>query len=122
MNRFGNWDPAQQYWGEEDEPIDDWAKPLIALGPRPLFGMEQVLPGSDSDSFGSDPFLEANELTAMGDRAGARHLRPETRGALPRRPRAPRNMLFGYSSPRTTRGSAFCCPTFARQEWVDEED
>jgi hypothetical protein len=47
---WGEWDPAREYWGEEDEPIDEWAKPIIARGPRPMFEMEQVLPGSDPEA------------------------------------------------------------------------
>jgi hypothetical protein len=41
----GNWDPAEEYWGEQGEPIEKWAKPIIARGPRRQF--EQVLPGAD---------------------------------------------------------------------------
>ncbi len=69
----GEWDPAEHYWGEDDEPIEAWAKPIIERGPRPLFEMEQVLPGSDPDDF-DDPILEANELKDAGDAAGAREL------------------------------------------------
>ena len=74
LNEFGSWDPASEYWGEEGEPIDDWAKPIIARGPRPMFEMEQVLPGSDPEDFDSDPILEANELREMGDTAGAQEI------------------------------------------------
>ncbi len=74
LNEFGDWDPAQEYWGEEGEPIDDWAKPIIARGPRPMFEMEQVLPGSDPEDFDSDPIVEANELKEMGDTAGAQEI------------------------------------------------
>ncbi|MBD3160531.1 MAG: cytoplasmic protein, partial [Candidatus Latescibacteria bacterium] len=41
------WDPNEHYWGEEDEPLEEWAKPIVARGPRPSFEMEQVLPGED---------------------------------------------------------------------------
>jgi hypothetical protein len=71
LNEFGDWDPVNEYWGEEGEPIDDWAKPIIARGPRPMFEMEQVLPGRDPEDFDSDPIIEANELKDMGDTAGA---------------------------------------------------
>jgi hypothetical protein len=74
LNEFGSWDPAEEYWGEEGEPVDDWAKPIIARGPRPLFEMEQVLPGSDPDDFDSDPILEANDLKDAGDTAGAQDI------------------------------------------------
>ena len=74
LNEFGEWDPAQEYWGEEGEPIEDWAKPIIARGPRPMFEMEQVRPGHDPADFDSDPILKANELKRMGDTAGAQDI------------------------------------------------
>ena len=74
LNEFGAWDPAEAYWGEGDQPIDDWAKPIIARGPRPLFEMEQVLPGRNPDDFDSDPILAANDLKQAGDTAGAQDI------------------------------------------------
>jgi len=68
------WDPDEEYWGEEDEPIDDWAKPIIARGPRPSFEMEQILPGADPNDWDSDPILEASDLKAAGDPLGARKI------------------------------------------------
>ncbi|MFO0554353.1 MAG: hypothetical protein U0271_38585 [Polyangiaceae bacterium] len=68
----GEWDPETQYWGEEDEPIEEWARPIIARGKRPMFEMEQVLPGADPEDFDSDPIVDASERRAAGDRAGAR--------------------------------------------------
>ena len=43
----GDWDPEEEYWGEEGEPLDEWAKPIVARGKRPVFEMEQVIPGAD---------------------------------------------------------------------------
>ncbi|MEO8183588.1 MAG: cytoplasmic protein [Deltaproteobacteria bacterium] len=74
LHRFGQWDPAEQYWGEEDEPIENWAKPIVARGPRPMFEMEQVLPGNDPEDFDSDPILAANDLRDAGDTAGAENI------------------------------------------------
>ncbi len=71
LNAFGEWNPSEEYWGGEDEPIEEWAKPIIARGPRLLFEMEQVLPGSDPANFDSDPILEANDLRDAGDTEGA---------------------------------------------------
>jgi len=68
----GMWDPAEQYWGEEGEPLEEWAMPIVERGPRPQFEMEQVLPGSDPDDPDTDPILEANDLRAAGDTLGAR--------------------------------------------------
>ena len=67
----GSWDPSEQYWGEEDEPLEDWAKPIVARGPRPSFEMEQVLPGSDPNDWDSDPIVEAVDLRNADDRIGA---------------------------------------------------
>ena len=71
LNSFGEWDPATEYWGEEGEPLEAWAKPIFARGPRPEFEMEQVLPGSDPEDLDSDPIIAANDLKVMGDFAGA---------------------------------------------------
>jgi len=67
----GTWDPAEQYWGEEGEPIDNWAKPIIARGPRREFEMEQVLPGADPGEPFSDPITESNDRKDGGDAEGA---------------------------------------------------
>jgi hypothetical protein len=71
LEERGLWNPAEHYWGEEGEPIEDWAKPIIARGPRPEFEMEQVLPGADSDDPFSDPIGESNDRKDSGDREGA---------------------------------------------------
>jgi hypothetical protein len=63
----GIWDPREQYWGEPDEPLDEWAKPIIARGKRREFEMEQVLPGAESDDPESDPITESNDLKDAGD-------------------------------------------------------
>jgi tetratricopeptide (TPR) repeat protein len=74
LNEVGTWNPADKYWGEEDDSIDDWAKSVIARGPRPIFEMEQVLPGSDPEDVDSDPLLEANDLTHAGAVAEAQDI------------------------------------------------
>ena len=68
---MGMWDPKEEYWGEDEEPIEEWAKPIIAHGPRPMFEMEQVLPGEDSDDPFNDPITRSNDLKAAGKRAEA---------------------------------------------------
>ena len=70
----GDWDPEEEYWGEEGEPLPEWAKPVVARGKRPAFEMEQVLPGADPDDPDADPILEASELKAAGDRGAAEDL------------------------------------------------
>ena len=68
------WNPEKEYWGEEGEPLEEWAQPIVARGPRPSFEMEQVLPGADPDDWDSDPILEASERKAAGDSAVAQAL------------------------------------------------
>lgn len=63
----GLWRPDEHYWGEEDEPIEEWAKPIIARGPRQEYEMEQVLPGADPTDMDSDPIIRSNNLHAAGD-------------------------------------------------------
>jgi tetratricopeptide (TPR) repeat protein len=53
--------------GEEGEPIADWAKPIIARGPRPEFEIEQVLPGADPDDPFSDPISNSNDCADCGE-------------------------------------------------------
>jgi hypothetical protein len=67
----GTWDPAEHYWGEEGEPVEDWAEPIIARGPRREFEMEQVLPGQDIDHPFSDSIIASNDRKDAGDVEGA---------------------------------------------------
>ena len=71
LEDMGMWDPEEEYWGEDDEPIDEWALPIIAHGPRPMFEMEQVLPGEDPEDPFSDPIIRSNELKNAGQGAEA---------------------------------------------------
>ena len=73
LEALGVWDPAQEYWGEEGEPIDEWAKPIISRGRRPQFEMEQVLPGMDPDNPDpdADPIGQAVDRKNAGDSEGA---------------------------------------------------
>lgn len=71
LEEVGIWSPAEHYWGEEGDPIEDWAKPLIARGPRPEFEMEQVLPGLDVEDPFSDPIGRSNDCADAGDFSGA---------------------------------------------------
>lgn len=70
----GLWRPEEHYWGEDDEPIEEWAKPIIARGPRQSFEMEQVVPGRDPLDFDSDPICESNDLKDAGDSAAAKQI------------------------------------------------
>ena len=72
LERQGDWDPEEEYWGEEGEPLDEWAKPIVARGKRPAFEMEQVLPGFDPDDWDNDAIVEASELKARRDASARR--------------------------------------------------
>ena len=71
LEEKGMWDPKTHYWGEPDEPIEPWARPIIKRGVRPQYEIEQVLPGQDPDNPDTDPILEAVDLKEAGDRRGA---------------------------------------------------
>jgi tetratricopeptide (TPR) repeat protein len=71
LAEMGMWDPKEEYWGEEDEPIEEYARPIIAHGPRPMFEMEQVLPGEAPDDPFNDPITRSNDLKDAGERAEA---------------------------------------------------
>jgi len=70
----GIWRPEEHYWGEKNEPIEEWAGPIIARGPRQMFEMEQILPGEDPDDPHSDPILEADDLKEAGDYGAAQKI------------------------------------------------
>lgn len=74
VHDVGIWDPEEHYWGEEGEAIEEWAKPIIAKGPRPEFRMESVLPGADPDDPFSDPIAEAADLKEVGNYKGAHRI------------------------------------------------
>jgi len=63
----GVWNPIDEYWGEEGEPIEGRPKRIIAYGPRRAFEMEQVLPGYDFSGPGCDPIGVSNELKGSGN-------------------------------------------------------
>jgi tetratricopeptide (TPR) repeat protein len=71
LEDMGMWDPKEHYWGEADEPIEEWAKPIIAYGRRQMFEIEQVLPGEDPDDPLNDPITRSNDLKDAGQRAEA---------------------------------------------------
>lgn len=76
LTDMGLWDPQEEYWGEPDEPIEEWAKSIIGFGQRRQFEMEQILPGAglDIDDPFSDPITASNDLKEGGDYPGARRI------------------------------------------------
>jgi hypothetical protein len=71
LKHMGMWDPEEEYWGEENEPVHEWARRIIAYGPRPMFRMEQVLPGEDPDDPFNDPITLSNDLKEAGEHSNA---------------------------------------------------
>jgi hypothetical protein len=59
LEDWGPWDPEDATWGEEGEPLEAWARPIVARGPRPSFEFERCLPGDDPGDWDSDPIQEA---------------------------------------------------------------
>ena len=74
LEGHGVWDPNEEYWGEEDDPLPEYALPMIERGPRHVYEMEQVLPGDDPDDPDGDPIIQSNDLKDQGDFAGARKI------------------------------------------------
>lgn len=70
----GFWTPEEHFWGNDDQPIEEWARPIIARGPRRSFEMEQVVPGRNPVDLDSDPICESNDLKDVGDHVAARQL------------------------------------------------
>ena len=64
---MGTWDPANQYWGEADEPSDPLIEAIVEAGPRHAYEMEQVIPGADPDDWDDDPVILAAELRRAGE-------------------------------------------------------
>jgi hypothetical protein len=69
LEPFGEWDPAEEYWGERGGLAGVWAKKLIKRGGRSQFEMEEVMPGEDPDDC-ADPMIESNEKKDAGDYSG----------------------------------------------------
>lgn len=64
----GQWHPKDEYLGEPGENVDEFFLKIIQAGPRPMFEMEQVIPGEDPEDAWSDPIIEASELHEAGAR------------------------------------------------------
>jgi len=71
LHPFGNWNPAEEYWGERGDPIHSRIKKIIRRGKRPQFEMEQILPGGDPDDPWGDPISKSNDKKDAGDYSGA---------------------------------------------------
>lgn len=98
----GTWDPAEEYWGEEGDELEAWARTIIARGPRPEFEMEQVLLGTDPDNPDTlDAHVHLGNLAF--DRHPAEALRHYEAGVRIGEPAVPAT-LASSSSPGPPRG------------------
>jgi len=70
----GAWNPIDEYWGEEGEPIEGWARRIIEYGPRRAFEMEQILPGYDYSDPECDPIGVSNDLKDSGNIEAAKKI------------------------------------------------
>ncbi|MBU1193460.1 MAG: tetratricopeptide repeat protein [Proteobacteria bacterium] len=70
----GIWDPREHDWGEEDAPMGEWEKLIIARGPCPMFEMEQVMPGESGNDPFNDPISQAVDHRYAGKKAEARKI------------------------------------------------
>lgn len=71
LDDWGPWDPKDESWGEDGEPLERWTGPIRARGPRPSFELEACLPGSDPEDWDSDPINEAIDLWNSGQQTRA---------------------------------------------------
>ncbi len=71
LTDMGLWNPREHYWGEDNDPLGDWAEPIVTYGPRREFKMEQVLPGADPNDPFDDPITQATDLKNAGELAEA---------------------------------------------------
>jgi hypothetical protein len=72
VEALGMWDPEEEYWGEDGEPLAEWAKPIIARGRRPVFSLERDSTRLDAGDPELDPIDESNDRRDAGKVADAR--------------------------------------------------
>ncbi|MGQ0433134.1 MAG: hypothetical protein ACT452_12090 [Microthrixaceae bacterium] len=66
LNPMGDWDPAEERWGEPGDSRHPLWQEVIAAGVRPCFEMEQILPGVEPDDWDIDPIVDAADLHRAG--------------------------------------------------------
>ncbi|MEO5968374.1 MAG: hypothetical protein ABIQ95_00480 [Bdellovibrionia bacterium] len=71
LESHGTWTPKEDIWGEKDEEVNPYFVPVIQAGPRPMFEMEQIIPGEDPEDPWDDPILQASEHYECGDYVSA---------------------------------------------------
>ena len=80
LRAHGRWDPADEYWGEPYEERHPLVSQIIAVGPRPAFEMEQVIPGVDADDWDSDPVADGAASGRLGSTSDSDPGRPHRPG------------------------------------------
>ena len=67
LNEMGVWDPKEDYWGEPDDPLNNYFKAIIDFGARKSYEMDQIIPFQDPEDIDSDPNLEAADFHGCGN-------------------------------------------------------
>ena len=68
----GEWDPKEHYWGDENEHLEPWAKPIYDFGKRQQYEIAEIIPGFDPKNWQDNPMLEATYLLQEGTLGKAR--------------------------------------------------
>lgn len=71
LNEMWVWDPKEEYWGEQDDPLNKYFKSIIDFGVRESYEMDQIIPFQDPEDFDSDPILEASDFHEYGNHVKA---------------------------------------------------
>ncbi len=69
LERCGPVDPAMELGLDDGEPVPDWARPIVARGPRDAFELEDLVP---MPKWGDDDVLRAMDQLARGETSTAR--------------------------------------------------
>lgn len=71
LNEMWVWDPKEEYWGEQEDPLNKYFKSIIDFGVRESYEMDQIIPFQDPKDFDSDPILEASDFYEYGNHVKA---------------------------------------------------
>lgn len=67
VTSMGEWDPAADFWMDDEDPCKKYFKAILKHGKRDMFEMEQIIQYEDPDDPYTDPILEAAECFADED-------------------------------------------------------
>ena len=71
LNEMWVWDPKEEYWGEQDDPLNKYFESIIDFGVRESYEMDQIIPFQDPEDFDSDPILDAADFYEYGNHVEA---------------------------------------------------